>query len=197
MMVSVVSAYCSPSGPSISATSSARPRAPGPASGPKKRAMRSNSPRRGAAATRSSPQPLGPERPGEAVEDAIDEARLLAGEESVRNVEIFADGDARRHLGTCQQLIGARAQDRPENDLEPLERPVGGQRRSNVLVELGAPRASPLDEHGKKRFIGRTEILAFGLRAEPMPRELAHRVGGRGAGDLDLIKRLNRCQPRG
>src|SRR5215469_11834270 len=135
MMASVVNAYCWLSGPSIRATSSLSPSAPGPASGAKKRAMRSNSPRRGGAPTLFLSHSLGPERPGESVEHGIDEPGLLAGEERMRDIEILADRDARRHVGPGQELVGTGAQDRAQNDLEPFERPIGRKRRDNVPVE--------------------------------------------------------------
>src|SRR5437868_12626551 len=113
MIVSVVRTSCFPGGPSISATSSTSPSAPGPASGAKKRAMRWNSSRCGAAATIGS-QPVIrlvlPQHARQAVEHAVHHPRLLAGEEGVRDVEIFADHDARRHVGAAEQLIGAGAQ---------------------------------------------------------------------------------------
>src|SRR6185437_4591451 len=111
MIVSVVSAYCSPAGPSISATSSVRLSAPGPASGAKKRAMRSNSPRGGAVGL-VIPQAFGSDRAGETIEHAVHQPRLLAGKEGMGNIEILADDDARRHVGPREQLIDRRAQDR-------------------------------------------------------------------------------------
>src|SRR5882672_4930624 len=101
-IASVVSTSCCPGGASISATSSSRPSAPFPASGAKKRAMRSNSPRCGAAATIRSEAVVDvvlPQYPRQTIEHAIHHARLLAGEEGMRDIEILADDDARRHVG--------------------------------------------------------------------------------------------------
>src|SRR5262249_42568484 len=103
MIVSVVSTYCSPARPSISATSSLRSSAPGPASGAKNRAMRSNSPRRGCGGV-VIPQALRAQRAGQAVEHAIHQAGLLAGKKGMGNVEIFADDDTRRHIVARKQL---------------------------------------------------------------------------------------------
>ena len=57
----------------------------------------------------------------EPVEHAVDQARLLAGEEGMSDVEIFADDDPRRHVDARQQLVGAGAQDRAQHRLEPLQ----------------------------------------------------------------------------
>src|SRR5579875_3269680 len=102
MIVSVVSAYWLSPGPSISATSSRSSSAPGPASGAKKRAMRSNSPRRGGFVGVVMPQALGPQRAGKAVEHAVHQPRFLAAEEGVRDIDIFADDHFGRHVGTGQ-----------------------------------------------------------------------------------------------
>src|ERR1700691_6236304 len=104
-IASVLRTYCSPGGPSISATSSLRPSAPGAASGAKKRAMRWNSSRCGAAVTVPPLEFVRPERARQVVEHAIDHARLLAFVEGVADVEIFADHHRRRHILARQQLI--------------------------------------------------------------------------------------------
>src|ERR1700744_4996585 len=122
MIVSVVRTYCSPAGPSISATSSVRSSAPGPASGAKKRAMRSNS-LRGGVVGLVIPQALGSDRAGKTIEHAVHQPGLLAGKECMGDIEIFADDDARGHIGPRQQLVNGHAQDRAQDDLEPTERP--------------------------------------------------------------------------
>src|SRR5512140_1998529 len=126
MIASVVRTSCWPGGPSISATSSTSPRAPGPASGAKKRAMRANSSRCGAAATIRSKSVVGivlAQHARQAIENAVHHPRLLAGEERVRDVEILADDDARRHVGAAEQLVGAGSQDGAQDRLQPMQRP--------------------------------------------------------------------------
>src|SRR5579862_212343 len=177
MIASVVSTYCWPSGPSISATSSISPSAPGAASGAKKRAMRSNSPRRGAVATVIFPRTLGPERPREPVEHAVDEPWLLAGEESMRDVEIFADGNADRHFRPRQQFVSTRTQDRAQDDLEPLQRPIRRERRGDLAIELLAPRRSAFDQLREQALVGGAEILALALMAKAMAKKFHHHVG--------------------
>src|SRR5260221_192075 len=112
MIASVVRTGCRPGGTSMGAASSTSPSAPVPASGAKKRAMRSNSPSFGAATAIRSEAMVDivlAQHPRQPVEHAIHHARLLAGEEGVRDVEILADDDARRHVGAAEQLIGAGA----------------------------------------------------------------------------------------
>src|SRR5690242_21829670 len=128
MIVSVVRTYCSRAGPSISATSSVRLSAPGPASGAKNRAMRSNSPRGGVVGL-FIPQALGSDRAGETIEDAVHQPRLLARKKGMGNIEILADDNARRHVRPREQLIDRGAQDRAQDDFEPLQRPIGRERR--------------------------------------------------------------------
>src|SRR5690348_100833 len=145
MIVSVVSTYCSPAGPSISATSSVRLSAPGPASGAKNRAMRSNSPRGGVVGW-FIPQALGSDRAGETIEHAVHQPRLLAGKKGMSNVEIFADDDARRHVRPRQQLVDGDAQNRAQDDFETLERPIGRERGGQTAIDIRATRRRAFDE---------------------------------------------------
>src|SRR5579864_5791585 len=114
-IASVLSTYCSPRRPAISATSSRNFKPPGSASGAKKRAMRPNSPS-GFAAT-GSPHLLGPQVAGNLVEYAVDHAGLLAGVEGVRDVDIFVDCDLWRHVSAMRQFVGADAQNSAQHRL--------------------------------------------------------------------------------
>src|SRR6185437_4199034 len=174
MIVSVVSTYCSPAGPSISATSSVRLSAPGPASGAKKRAMRSNSPSGGVGGL-VIPQALGADRAGKAIEHAVHQSGLLAGKEGMSNIEIFADDDARRHTRPCQKLIHGNAQDRAEDDLQPLERPIGGEHRGNAAIDIHAPCRGAFDQFGEKLVVGVAEAFIRRIAAEVVAGEFDDR----------------------
>src|SRR4051794_6063819 len=143
MIASVVRTSCCPGGTSTSATSSTSPSAPCPASGAKKRAMRSNSPRCGAATAIRSEAVIDvvlAQHARQAVEHAVHHARLLAGEESVGDIEILADHHARRHVGAAEQLVGAGAQDGAQDGLEAMQRPFLAERSRDHAVELALAR---------------------------------------------------------
>src|SRR5260221_4715312 len=148
-MASTVRTSCRPGGPSISATSSSRPSDPSPASGAKKRAMRSNSPRRGSATairSKSLAEIVLTQNPRQTIENTVDHPRFLAGEENVRDVEILADDDARRDIRPAEQFVGPGPQDGAQNRLQPMQRPFLAERRRDHAVELAlALRGAPPD----------------------------------------------------
>src|SRR5258708_6529464 len=107
-MASVLRTCCVPAGPGISATSSSSPRASGAASGAKKRAMRSNSPRLGIAIAGIPGETLlRPQCAGDAIEHAVHHARLLTVVEGARDLDVFVDDDGTRHVDARQQLVGS------------------------------------------------------------------------------------------
>src|SRR6185437_5050217 len=193
-----------PGGPSINAASSRRPSAPGPASGAKKRAMRSNSPRcRSATAIRSEAM-VGivlTQDARQAIEHAVHHSRLLAGEKGMRDVKIFADDDARRHVGAAEKLIGAGPQDGAQDRLQPLQRPLLAQRRREHAVDLALARRGAAHDVREEGAVGFAVILALDLLAEPVLDEFGDHRADRGAAarldlvDLDLVKRLNGEKP--
>src|SRR5690348_16917457 len=169
-IASVLSTYSSPSGPSIRATSSVRPRAPGAASGAKKRAMRSNSPI--GAAIAALVEIPGPEAMRQAIEHAVHEARLLARVERMRHVEILADGDAGRYVRPCHELVGAGAENGAQHRLEPGKRPIGREHAGNRTVEIVLPRRHAADDIGEEGGVDFAIVLPVDVAAETMLDEL-------------------------
>src|SRR6185312_15252364 len=163
-------------------------------SGAKKRWMRSNSPR-GRAAT-AGLQIAGAQHMRDAVEHAVDQARLLAREERVGDVEILADDDTRWHVGPRQQLIGAGAQHGAQDRLEPIERPVGGERARQRAVEIRLAHDSAVDDIGEESRISLAVILAVLLAVEAMLLEFGDHRGRRRAAQIDLIERLDGSEAR-
>src|SRR5882672_10481028 len=139
---SAVATNRQPARTSISAASSPRSRAPGyfAASGRKYRAMSSNSPGRDGSPLTRHPHLARTQQARQLVENPIDESSLLAGEERVGKLDIFAHGDPGGNLVMCRQLVDPGPQDGSQDIVEPLDRPVLGQHRRHQIVELAAVR---------------------------------------------------------
>src|SRR5262249_6069920 len=70
---------------------------------------------------------LAPRLFGEAVQDAVHDARLGAFEEGLADLHVLVDGDLERHVGALHQLEGARPQDGPEGRVQAFELPSARQ----------------------------------------------------------------------
>ena len=57
----------------------------------------------------------GAQRPGQAIEHAIRQNRLLAVEKRVRDGDILVERDARRDVGPVRQLVGAGLEDQAQD----------------------------------------------------------------------------------
>ena len=102
--------------PSRTATSSSSPRASGAVAMRRSRSMTLATSRIASRPSRAARRFL---RDG--VEQAVDEAALALVVEGVRDIDIFGDDRADRHVGAGDQLIGAGAKDRAHRPVEPLE----------------------------------------------------------------------------
>src|ERR1700722_4247705 len=196
-MASVLRTYCSPLAPGISAASSSSLRPPGAASGAKKRAMRSNSSRRGFAVTALLPELARPQPPRQVVEHAVDQSRLLGSEERMGDVEILVDDDLGRHVRAMRQFESAAAQDGAQHGFKPDERPIRRQRGRDRAVELGPVRRRARGDRAEKFLVGFAEILALAALAEAVGEELLDHLARLGLGQCDLVERLHRGKPRG
>src|SRR5436309_4146994 len=103
--------------------------------------MMSNSPRR-FPSTRSISSTIvralrqefvGPHLVTETVENPIHHLGLLVGEKCMRDIVIFRDRDARRHVAALEDLIGAGAENGAENRIDAGEPPALGK----LLVDQG------------------------------------------------------------
>src|SRR5258706_16029022 len=145
---------------SISAASSPRSRAPGyfAASGLKYRAISSNSPGRDDSPLTRHPHLARTQQPRQPVENPIDESNLLAGEERVGKLDIFAHGDPGGNLLRRRQLVDAGPQDGSQTVAEPLDRPILSQHRRHQIVELAAVRGDAAHQLAEPRAIDRPGI---------------------------------------
>src|SRR6186713_3541145 len=66
--------------------------------------------------------------PADLVEHGVHHPGLLPVDESIRNVDIFGDDDAARHVLAMLELIGPCPQHRAQDGLDPLQRPALRQR---------------------------------------------------------------------
>jgi hypothetical protein len=70
---------------------------------------------------RATVRNLTPHILGNTVEQAVGKARVLGVEERVRDIEIFVDHAAHRHVGPREQLVGACAQDLVQRAVDAAE----------------------------------------------------------------------------
>ena len=140
---------------------------------------------------------LGPRVARHTVEDAVHQSRLVRREEGARDVDIFGDDDAGRHVAPRQKLEDAAAQDGAERQVDARERPGRRQRGMDDRIDLPLPLHHAADERAEERRIGRPELLAFELLAEPVRLELGDDRRQRRAADVHLVERLHRAEPRG
>src|SRR4029079_5106542 len=121
---------------------------------------------------------------------------LVLFDEGMRDVDIFGYDHAARHILAMLQFVGARAQHRAQNRVDPLKRPALLERIVDQGIELGlvADHAGyhVLEECGLRRQI----FVALDLVTEPVAFELGEDVVDPGAGDVHLVQRLHRCEPR-
>src|SRR5690349_10110349 len=134
-MASVVTTMSLPSGCNAAASSSRR-KAPGwVASGRKYRAISESSPDAGfSLATREL---VGAELARDLVEHGVDHAGLVLFDEGMRDVDIFGHDHTARHVLAVLQFVGARAQHRAQNRVDPLKRPSLLERIVDQGIELG------------------------------------------------------------
>src|SRR5665213_1392008 len=130
----------------MSAASSLRSSAPSPASGAKKRRMRPNSP--SPAGFIAGLELFAAQRPGEAVEHAVRQARLLAVEKRVGDGDVFRERHARRDVGAMRELVGPGLEDQAQDGFKAAQRPFLAQGRGDGLVETLAMVRDPAHDVG-------------------------------------------------
>ena len=132
-----------------------------------------------------------------AVEHAVHQPRLVGVEEGAGDVDIFVDDDARRHVAPLQELEDAAAQDGAERQVDARERPGRRQRRVDDRIDAALLLDHAADERAEEGDIGRPQLLAFQLAAEPVRLELRDDGRQRRAADIHLVERLHGAEPRG
>src|SRR6266404_157690 len=93
------------------------------------------------------------------------------------------------------ELVRAGTQHRPQDRVDPLQRPALRQRIVDQRIELDLIAHHPGDHVAEKRRLRRQIFLAFDLVAEPVAFEFGENVVDARAADIHLIKRLHRREP--
>ena len=130
------------------------------------------------------------------VEHRIDHAGLVALDEGGGDVDIFRHHHARRHVAAMVELVGAGAQHRAQHRLDALERPALRQRLVDQRIELALLAHHAADDVAEERRLGRQILRALDLAAEPVALELGEDFVQAGAGEIHLVERLHRGEPR-
>jgi hypothetical protein len=133
---------------------------------------------------------------GYAVQGGVDEAGLGAFEERLGDLDVFIDGHLGRHVRPAGQLIGASAQDGPQRGVDPLQSPAGRQAPGDGAVDRRLVVDHAPHQFGEEGFVGRGQMLALDVAAEPVVQELAHHGFHAGAGRLHLVEGLDGREPR-
>src|ERR1039457_6294211 len=198
IMASVLSTRSQPGGGLMKAASSDKPSAPGwVAIGWKKRAIRRSSPEISSCAAITSPSEFGRAHLArQLIEHGIDHAGLVALDEGRRDVGIFRHHHARRHVAAVVELVGASTQRRAQHRLDALERPAFRQRLVDDRVELALLAHHAGHDVAEERGLGRQILRALDLAAEPVALEFGEDLVQAGAGEVHLVERLHRRQPR-
>ena len=115
----------------------------------------------------------------------------------MRDIDIFIDHHAGRHIGFLEQLIATRAQDGAHGRVEPLEAPAVGQQRIDRQIDRGLFRDHTGDERVEEIFIGFHKIRVFTLMPEAVLAKFGDDIGSAASGDFHLVQRLNGSEPCG
>src|ERR1700752_7859 len=108
----------------------------------------------------------------EAVEDGIDDLRLLLAEKRVRDIDIFGDDHARRHVAANEELVGAGAEDGAQDGIDAREPPALGELLVDQRVDAKLLAHHALD-YGAEEFRLRLGVaVTLDRRAQAMGLEL-------------------------
>src|SRR5262245_55949165 len=167
--------------------------------------MISNSPRR-FPPSRSPPSTI-PVAPGgkflrprpvaEAIENAIDDLRLLLGEKRVSDIDIFGDDHACRHIVANEDLIGARAKYGAKDRIDAREPPALGELLVDQGVDAKLLAHHTLDDVAEEFRLCLGVAAALDFLAQTMRGEFGNHLVEVDAGHVHLVKRLDRCEARG
>src|SRR5258708_26796510 len=94
------------------------------------------------------------------------------------------------------KLVRAGTQHRAQDGVDPLQRPAFRQRIVDQRIEFRLIAHHAGHDVTEEGCLGRQIFVALDLAAEPMTLELGEDVVNAGAGDIHLIERLYRREPR-
>src|SRR5262245_48768924 len=167
--------------------------------------MISNSPRR-FPLSRSPPSTIPPSSGGkflrprfvtEAIENAVDDLRLLLGKKCVSDIDIFGDDHARRHVAANEDLIGARAKNGAKDRIDAREPPALGELLVDQRVNAKLLAHDTLDNIAEEFRLRLGVAAALDFLAEAMRREFGDHLVEVDTGHVQLVERLNRGEARG
>src|SRR4029453_4366343 len=133
----------------------------------------------------------------EAVENAIDDLRLLLGEKRVSDIHIFGDDYARRHVAANEDLIGARAENGAKDRIDAREPPALGELLVDQRVDAKLFAPPTLDDVAEEFRLRLGVAAALDFLAQAMRREFGDHLIEVDAGHVHLVKRLDRGEARG
>src|SRR5262245_3816813 len=140
---------------------------------------------------------LRPRPVAEAVENAIDDLRLLLGEERVSDIDILGDDYARRHVAANEDLIGARAKNGAKDRIDAREPPALGELFVDQRVDAKLLAHHTLDDIAEEFWLRLGVAAALDFLAQAMRRDFGDPLVQVDAGHVHLVKRLDRCEARG
>src|SRR5437667_8100265 len=133
---------------------------------------------------------------GNLIQHRVHHAGLIAIDKGMRDIDIFGHHDASGYVLAVLEFVGTRTQYRAENGVDSLQRPAFCQRIVDQRIELCLVAHHAGHHIAEKCRLGGKIFVAFNLPSEPMTLELGEDVVEPGAGNVHLIKRLYRREPR-
>src|SRR6476646_9295690 len=133
---------------------------------------------------------------GDLIQDRVDHAGLVTIDKGVRDIDIFRYDDAAVHVLAVFEFVGTRTQYRAENGVDALQRPAVCERIVDQRIEFCLVAHHAGHDVAEECRLGGKVFVALDLASEPMTLELGEDVVEPGAGDVHLIERLHRREPR-
>ena len=111
------------------------------------------------------------------------------------DIHIFGNRDACRHVIALQDLVGAGAQDCPEDRIDACEPPAFCQLLIDQRIDLELFAHHALDEIAEEGCLGVALLAVLDVLAETLGFELGDHLVQVDAGHVHLIERLDRGEP--
>src|SRR5262245_33674458 len=140
---------------------------------------------------------LRPRSVAEAVENGVDDLRLLLGKKCVSDIDIFGDDHARRNVVANEDLIGARAENGAKDRIDAREPPALGELLVDQRVDAKLLAHHTLDDVAEEFRLRLGVAAALDFLAQAMRRKFGDHLVEVDAGHVHLVKRLNRGEARG
>src|SRR5262245_21177172 len=97
---------------------------------------------------------------GELVENAVDDFRLVLGEEGMGNVHIFGDDDAGRHVVPRHELEGSRAENGAQDGIDAGQPPALGELPVDQRIDFKLLAHDALDQIAEELRLCLAELTA-------------------------------------